>query len=190
MNPSVWGPKLWFSLHSITLNYPKKPSFKDQKTYNNFFVSLQHILPCKNCAGNYKKHLDKFPITENLGCRKDIVLWLINIHNEVNKTLGKPEMKPSVALKLISKEYNACEIKNSIINSVKKNNLFYIFIVIGVIGVIILIYFIANKKKQNIKTYPPVVSRSIILQQGGGSRIRHSVKTPSVRGVSYYGNRF
>ena len=31
MNPSVWGPKLWFSLHTITLNYPKKPTYKDKK---------------------------------------------------------------------------------------------------------------------------------------------------------------
>ena len=187
MNPSVWGPKLWFSLHSITLNYPKKPTFKEQQKYNNFFVSLQYILPCDNCAGNYKKHLDKFPITENLGCRKDIVLWLINIHNEVNKTLGKPEMKPSVALKLISKEYKTCELKNSIINRVKQNSYLYIFIIMGVIGGIFLIYFFINKKKTNVPTYLPVIRENMILQQGGGNRIR----TPKFRsGKNYYGNRF
>ena len=26
MDPNIWGPQLWFSLHIITLNYPNNPS--------------------------------------------------------------------------------------------------------------------------------------------------------------------
>ena len=145
MNPKVWGPKLWFSLHTITLNYPKKPTYKHKKIYNNFFINLQYILPCSSCAVNYKKHLDKYPIKENLDCRKDLVLWLIKIHNEVNKQLGKPTIKASEALKIISKEYKKEDTKCKI----KNYNWTYIIIITILILISFIIIYMLFRKKRN-----------------------------------------
>jgi hypothetical protein len=30
MNQNIWGPHLWFSLHTISFNYPLKPSDTEQ----------------------------------------------------------------------------------------------------------------------------------------------------------------
>ena len=90
MNPKFWGPHAWIFLHSITFNYPKEPTDKDKEIHSKFFKELQYIIPCEKCAYNYKLHLDEYPIEEALGNRESLVQWLINIHNEVNKELGKP----------------------------------------------------------------------------------------------------
>ena len=39
MNPDIWGPKLWFAMHTISLNYPVKPTLHDKKVnkiFNHF----------------------------------------------------------------------------------------------------------------------------------------------------------
>ena len=40
MNQNIWGPHLWFSLHTISFNYPLKPTENDK--YNQ---QLQIISP-------------------------------------------------------------------------------------------------------------------------------------------------
>lgn len=37
MNQNIWGSHLWFSLHSISFNYPLSPSIEDKNNYKNFF---------------------------------------------------------------------------------------------------------------------------------------------------------
>jgi hypothetical protein len=90
MNPKFWGPHAWIFLHSLTFNYPKEPTDKDKQIYISFFKSLEHILPCEKCAYHYKRHLEEYPIEEALETRENMVQWLISVHNEVNKELGKP----------------------------------------------------------------------------------------------------
>ena len=82
MNPSIWGPKAWFFLHSITFNYPEYPSESDKEIYNDFFESLSHILPCEKCKYHYKDSLVKYPI--QLDTRDELIQWMIDIHNDVN----------------------------------------------------------------------------------------------------------
>ena len=43
----VWGPPLWHSLHTISFNYPVKPTEKNKEDYMNYFKSLGKVLPCK-----------------------------------------------------------------------------------------------------------------------------------------------
>tara|TARA_Y100000287_G_C14185743_1_gene337428 strand:- start:182 stop:589 length:408 start_codon:yes stop_codon:yes gene_type:complete len=90
MNPKFWGPHAWIFLHSLTFNYPKEPTDKDKQIYVSFFKSLENILPCEKCAYHYKRHLEEYPIEEALETRETMVQWLISVHNEVNKELGKP----------------------------------------------------------------------------------------------------
>ena len=59
MLTTVWGPSLWHTLHTISFNYPIKPTFKQKRQYLNFFKSLKHILPCKYCRDNYTNNLKK-----------------------------------------------------------------------------------------------------------------------------------
>jgi len=89
MDPEVWGPNAWILLHTITLVYPHKPTNNDKLNYKKFFNSLDKILPCDWCSHNYKIHLNKYPIENYLNSKKNVVQWLINIHNETNKVLNK-----------------------------------------------------------------------------------------------------
>ena len=91
MNPKFWGPHAWVFLHSVTMNYPKNPSQQDKQKYRDFFKSMERVLPCEKCAFHYSKHIDEFPIDPALESRDTLVRWLIQIHNEVNISLNKPE---------------------------------------------------------------------------------------------------
>ena len=104
MNQNIWGPQMWFVLHTITFNYPIKPTETDKTNMNNFFLSLKPILPCMYCRKNYERHLKEKPI--RLNSRKDLVYWLIDIHNEVNGQEGKKQYSYDEVLKIYSDKLN------------------------------------------------------------------------------------
>jgi hypothetical protein len=92
MDPNIWGPKFWFSLHSVSFTYPFNPDEKDKERYKIFFGLLEHLLPCVLCRKNYSKNIKNHPIDKHLNSRKSLVYWLLDIHNMVNKENGKPTM--------------------------------------------------------------------------------------------------
>ena len=57
MLTSVWGPSMWHSLHTISFNYPVKPTQQQQNKYYRFFMSLTDVLPCKYCRQNLPKNM-------------------------------------------------------------------------------------------------------------------------------------
>ena len=57
MLTSVWGPPLWHTLHTISFNYPVKPTKEDIENYHSFFKNLKNVLPCKYCRINLAKNL-------------------------------------------------------------------------------------------------------------------------------------
>ena len=56
MNPNVWGPNLWFALHTITLNYPKTPTYENKKAYNILVSNNENVISSKE----FKSLQDKF----------------------------------------------------------------------------------------------------------------------------------
>ena len=107
MNQKIWGPHMWFSLHSITFTYPFHPSDEDKDMIIHFFKSLKYILPCITCQLNYANNLKELPIRAN--SRKELVHWLIELHNMVNVETGKEIMPPETAIKHYEKIYG-CRI--------------------------------------------------------------------------------
>ena len=63
MMTSIWGPSMWHSLHSISFNYPVKPTTKDKRNYRNFVLNLRYVLPCGKCRENLKENFKKMPLT-------------------------------------------------------------------------------------------------------------------------------
>jgi hypothetical protein len=86
----VWGPSLWHFLHTMSFNYPVKPTREDKMNYLNFMNSLKSILPCKYCRINLKKNFSdtKFSIIK-LKDRKTFSKYIYDLHNHINKMLGK-----------------------------------------------------------------------------------------------------
>ena len=90
MMTGVWGPSAWHLLHSISFNYPVKPTEKEKKQYRQFIYQLQYVLPCKHCRDNLKKNLKDMPIgDEQLKDRAAFSRYIYRLHERVNDMLGK-----------------------------------------------------------------------------------------------------
>jgi hypothetical protein len=86
----VWGPALWHALHTISFNYPVKPTKEQKENYYDFFMNLKNILPCKYCRDNYEKNLKILPLTvKTMKNRESFSRWLYEIHEIINKNLNK-----------------------------------------------------------------------------------------------------
>ena len=150
MNQNIWGPHLWFVLHTITFNYPLKPTKEDISNYNDFLVSIKHVLPCSVCRKHYKRHLKENSPKKALKSRDNFIKWMIDLHNEVNGETGKKNTYTySEIISRYEKVYNM-KIINSIdstSNSNKKNlNYYYQIIIIFFIMIIFIHYFFKIKK--------------------------------------------
>lgn len=90
MMTSVWGPSLWHSMHTISFNYPVKPSKQDKENYMRFYKSIGDVLPCRYCRENFTKNIKKVPLTmETMKSRDSLSRWVYELHEEINKMLGK-----------------------------------------------------------------------------------------------------
>ena len=90
MLTSVWGPSLWHYLHTMSFNYPTKPTRDDKKHYRAFVLSLKNVLPCKYCRMNLRKNLKDLPLrNKDMKNRRSFSLWMFKLHEHINKMLGK-----------------------------------------------------------------------------------------------------
>jgi len=145
ISPLIWGPPGWKFLHYITFSYPTNPTNDDKTNYMNFFNSIGNILPCSSCRTNYKSHINKYPLTDDIMNNKDkLIRWLIDIHNEVNIMNG---------MKTLSYE----EVYN--IYFPKKWNQWSYYMIIILVIILIWIY----KKYFQNNEYDNFVSKIIII---------------------------
>jgi hypothetical protein len=152
MNQNIWGSSMWFSLHTITMNYPNFPTYVDKQDYKNFFVSLQYVIPCSVCRKNYQRHLKELPIENALESRQKLVYWLIDIHNLVNAEIGKKIMSYKNAIEKYEKIYGKKIFDDDFIekfenNSRINNNYLYICLALLILILIIMTYYQFNSKK-------------------------------------------
>jgi hypothetical protein len=92
MDPKIWGPHQWFMMHTISFTYPENPSPYDKRIYNDYYSSLKDVLPCDACKKHYNTFIMQHPLGPHLDKRRDLIQWVIDIHNFVNKNTGKPEL--------------------------------------------------------------------------------------------------
>ena len=81
------GRNAWALLHSIASSYPNDPNEEDKKNIINFLKGLAHNFPCKICGKHFVKLLDDYPI--KCDNREQLVYYICDIHNKVNKFLKK-----------------------------------------------------------------------------------------------------
>jgi hypothetical protein len=90
MLTSVWGPIFWFFLHTMSFNYPTKPTADTKKYYKDFILSLKNILPCRHCRDNLSENFKKLPITtKDMKNRETFSRYVYNLHELINKMLNK-----------------------------------------------------------------------------------------------------
>ena len=90
MLTSVWGPAFWFFLHTMSFNYPVKPTEENKKHYREFVLSLKDILPCKYCRDNFKLNIKKLPLTmDKMKNRETFSRYIYDLHELINTMLNK-----------------------------------------------------------------------------------------------------
>ena len=90
MLTSVWGPALWHYLHTMSFNYPVRPTQLEKRHYMDFVLSLEHVLPCKYCRMNLKNNFKSVPLTmDKMKSRATFSRYIYNLHEHINKMLGK-----------------------------------------------------------------------------------------------------
>lgn len=87
---SVWGPAMWHYLHTMSFNYPVKPTIEDKKHYRDFVINLQYVLPCKYCRTNLTNNFKKKPLQMcHMASRDSFSRYVYELHELVNKMLHK-----------------------------------------------------------------------------------------------------
>ena len=103
MLTTVWGPSIWHFLHTMSFNYPVKPTREHKKQYKDFMTSLGKVLPCRHCRENYPKNLKSIPLTHKaLKNRHNFSKWMYNLHEQINKMLKK---KSNLTYKQVRNRY-------------------------------------------------------------------------------------
>ena len=90
IHSKVWGQYLWRLLHTISYTYDPKMPDELRGKYIRFFHVLKDFIPCPICRNHYSDRINKNPPERNMTTKDELVLWLNNLHNEVNAGLGKP----------------------------------------------------------------------------------------------------
>ena len=86
MLTSIWGPPLWHVIHSMSFNYPVKPSNKDKKHYRDFILNLRWTLPCGKCRKNFICNFKKLPLKkEHMKSRETFSKYVYDLHENINK---------------------------------------------------------------------------------------------------------
>ncbi len=86
----TWGPKYWYVLHSMAMNYPLHPNKVTKKKYYDTVMNWPLFLPHPEMGSKFSKMLDKYPVSPYLDSRESFIKWTHFIHNRVNEGLGKP----------------------------------------------------------------------------------------------------
>ena len=90
MQTAVWGPALWHVLHTVSFNYPVKPTTEDKKRYTEWLMLFQYTLPCVYCRNNFKSNIQKAKFSQkSMNSRDSFSRFIYNLHNCVNAMLKK-----------------------------------------------------------------------------------------------------
>lgn len=143
MNPELWGPHAWYFLYSIAFSYPDNPTMEDKYSTKAFFECIGNVLPCNTCRINYRKNKESLPMSEIvLSSRKNLVNWVLSIHNKVNAENGKT----MATLNDIKSFLESCDTKkNHPNNNQSSKSSKYIFIILLVIFIVVIIGFLGFK---------------------------------------------
>ena len=90
MLTTVWGPSAWHFLHTVSFNYPVKPTCEDKKNYRNFILNLRYTLPCRKCRENLCVNFNKLPLKQkHMKNRTTFSRYIYELHELINQMLGK-----------------------------------------------------------------------------------------------------
>ena len=89
-----WGVPGWRFLHCVSFAYPEAAAPQERQDMFVFLRSVGNVLPCKRCRSHYNAyvgaHLTSSASPILVG-RESLARFLVELHNDVNRRLGKSE---------------------------------------------------------------------------------------------------
>lgn len=82
------GRSSWTLLHTMSANYPERPSRGEQEQAKTFMQLFSRLYPCSHCAEDFQDWMSQGN-PPAVGSRNDFGRWMCNAHNAVNEKLGK-----------------------------------------------------------------------------------------------------
>lgn len=104
VDPNVWGPAFWFSLHNGAVNMPAKLNVQRVR---GLIYGLPEILPCVECRVHAKEFIANHTAEINaITKRNELFEFLVDFHNHVNQKQGKSTMSYKDAWEMYSQGAN------------------------------------------------------------------------------------
>ena len=139
LDSNIWGPHMWFFLHTSAMSYPLRPSAATKKKFYDFFQNLHLFIPIESMGSYFSKLLDEYPITPYLDNRESLVRWVWFIHNKLNEKLEKPLISLNDFYINYYEEYKPKNIK---LREYYKNRekIIYVAFLLAILGAIYYLY--------------------------------------------------
>jgi hypothetical protein len=102
IDPKIWGPPFWFTLHNGAAHYPVNASPLHIERMKNFIIGIPVMLPCSVCQEHATAHIERnFGELEAVCSTRDSLFnFFVDFHNYVNRRYNKPIMSYEDARKL------------------------------------------------------------------------------------------
>jgi len=88
-SPDILGPGTWFFLHLKSCKACKDNDREMQLELCRDIRLLADNFRCMDCKPHFQRHIINHPPEKTLHVEKGLFIWLWNMHNIVNKRLGK-----------------------------------------------------------------------------------------------------
>lgn len=137
LDPQVWFPYLKFTLQTIGMTYPNKPTDGTKKKYYNLVQNLPYYFPIKPMGKNFENILNKYPVQPYLDNRMNFCKWIHYITNKINEDL---ELPTNTFYESLEEYYQQFKPKDLIEQEFLKKKKKYIYAGVGV-SILILIYW-------------------------------------------------
>ena len=90
--PEIFGPGIWWTLHTTASTYPSNPSPDKQKACIAFVSSLPSMLPCQSCNDHLTNELQNIDLPHACQSGENLSRMWCAVHNAVNQRTNKPLM--------------------------------------------------------------------------------------------------
>ena len=96
--PEVFGPPMWWFLHTTAATYPTSPDLERRAECTSFLRSLPGMIPCAKCGEHLRDELMHRDTAAACTNRESLAQMWCDIHNNVNIRTGKALMDCSVVI--------------------------------------------------------------------------------------------
>ena len=127
---SIWGPKFWFFLHTLSFAYPEQVTNDVlKKKYYEFIQNLPLFIPDQKIGVEFEKILNEYPLSPYLDSRASFIKWVHYVHNKINEKLGKQTLTLKECYDMYYNHYKPAQAKD--VDTIKwKDKLIYLGVIV------------------------------------------------------------